>query len=383
MSMYLASHDLVSTNFLKLAEQLHEAVCIKMNPLLELKPTACLFIVGPQLSRNSTPHAAKLSYSSLIKAGQDYLHEFGGETAGRDTVREQEEPLKAMRTIVSQLRRIGLYDEWTRKTFLDRVEEEYVSIPDSVQYLLELHRKGALLACTQYDTILDIMAGHRPATISDQDGSFTDWLACGRKSEESSAGKEGARTCDEIAAAENTCRSGLLHLHGAQTAVDSICMLPYCVPQEGSRPRARDNSAWSYIADDSLAALRQVFHSKLVFLLGFDGDYEDPLLLSFLQLVFPEGDAKVLKNPPILLTSSLPAESRFLEPAKVLELRIPAADKLRDVILVGETKNFSVGMSLCTVYSGTSGHSKRVVSFLQRTTLIKPNFSAVVQRFHC
>lgn len=309
-----------------------------MDPLLEISPSACLFVLGPQFSSSAAPHADKLSYNSLVQAGVDYLQEFEDERKLLHLKRDDH--LKAMRTVTSLLRKKGLYEDWVQRTFSgDDMEHEHLSVPDSVSWLVELHRLGSMLACTQYDTILDRMTGLRPAVMTDEQ-SFAEWLQAGRtavkrqQQEEEEGRGEGEGT---IAAEEGAaCGCGFLHLHGVQTALESICMLPYSDAED--EPASTNKS---FIPKETLNSLQHVFHNKLVFLVGFDGGHQDPLLPSLLELLYPDGDAKVLKNPPILLTSR--SAKCSLEPAKVLQLRIRSVDRLREVVVPGEAKNFSVG----------------------------------------
>lgn len=324
-----------------------------MEPLVEVRPNACLFVLGPQLTRCTS---TRLRYKSVVKSALDYLQECAvhhdspiGDMIGS-------EPLRAMEVATTLLKSNGLYDKWLERTFTG-FEPEYTDIPDSVQWLIELQRMGAMLACTQYDALLDKMAGRRPAVISSRDHSFSDWLSCGlhhrkkARSQDATAKSSSEREKGVVvvverhaASSKHTQRvSGFLHLHGASTSIDSIHLHPYA-EIKAVRKGGCAEKPFSFIPDEILAGLRGVFHSKLVFLVGFDEGHRDPLLLSFLQLIYPEGDAKVLKNPPILLTSFSP-DAMFLqcEPAKILQLRIASADRLRDAILPGEPKNFSVG----------------------------------------
>ena len=314
-----------------------------MDPLLEIRPAACLFVLGPQFSSSAAPNTDRLSYDSIIQAGVDYLREFAVEEDVRKLLHLKEgDHLKAMQTITSLLRKKGLYQDWISRTFSGGTEHEHCSVPDSVLWLLELHRLGSMLACTQYDTILDSMAGLKPAVMTDEQ-SFAEWLQGGKngvlnqQQEGEGIGGEGEGT---IAAAEGVaCGCGFLHLHGIQTVMESISTLPYS--ETGDEPVQTDNS---FIPGETLTALRHVFQNKLVFLVGFDGGHRDPLLPSFLELVYPEGDAKVLKNLPILLTSrSAKCSLMQSEPVKVLQLRVCSVDRLREVVLPGEEKNFSVG----------------------------------------
>lgn len=307
-----------------------------MNPLLEIRAAACLFVVGPQLSRNAVQHAGKLNYDSVVRSGIKYLQEFTDR--GKIGSLEKEGQLKAMQTVMSLLRKKGLYEDWVKTTFTSDMEHGHCSIPDSVHWLLELHRLGAMLACTQYDTLLDTMAGLRPVVMSEEQ-SFAEWLQGGKKVEVQQEAGVGGEQGESLGTTTAEGVAGFLHLHGVQTMLDSIRMLPY------SETREHGSTDTNSIPGETLTALRRVFHNKLVFLVGFDDEYQDPLLPSFLELVYPDGDAKVLKNPPILLTSrSAKCSLLQCEPAKVLQLRIHAVDRLRDAVLPGEAKNFSAGM---------------------------------------
>ena len=330
-----------------------------MDPLVEVRPNACLFVLGSQLTQSSSPTSTNLRYKSVVKSAIDYLQECSiqhDSHAIEDMM--SSEPLRAMEVATTLLKNSGLYDKWLEQTFTG-FEPEYAHIPDSVQWLIELQQMGAMLACTQYDTLLDKMARHRPAVISSKDHSFSDWLSCGlhhrkkTRSQDNTARSSSEREKGVVEISRNAASSkhtqrmcGFLHLHGANTSIESVHLHPYAEIKDVGKGACKDKP-FSFIPDEILAGLRGVFHSKLVFLVGFDEGHQDPLLLSFLQLIYPEGDAKLLKNLPILLTSS-PDASTFLqcEPAKVLELRIASGDRLRDIISAGEPRNFSVGMLL-------------------------------------
>ncbi len=332
-----------------------------MNPLVEIRPAACLFLVGPQITRESTPDASRLSYDSVIRSGLAYLQATMGdrfEACRLEEVRKRV-PLTAMQEIVWLLRTNGLYAEWANETFAVSEAQKSPSSSDSLQWLLQMHKKGAMLACTQYDTILDTIAGLPPVTISSGDPEFSQWISASRESSmlnQGSGDAENSQTrqdggggggggMDECDAAK---RSGFLHLHGVQTALDEIRLFPYAEPKlaaDGEMMTFAGSNSSSYINSSSLTSLREAFHSRLVFLVGFDEDCEDPLLQSLLQVLYPGRDAKVLRNPPILLTSSGP-QSGFLktESEKILRLRISSADQLTEVIVPGSSENFAVGM---------------------------------------
>lgn len=341
-----------------------------MNPLVEIRPGACLFVLGPQLTRNSS---SRLSYSSVLKAALAHLRESSPDREGRKTEREISKmgAVQAMQEAVALLRTKGIYQQWLQDTFSSN-EPSCPSVSDSVCWLLKLQQMGAMMACTDYDTLLDDLCGRRPATVACDDPAFGAWLACSGCTRRIACKSNEVRSVEtgeekEMEMNEQVSRStklskevGFLHLHGVQSALDSVCLFPYVEMEQRNKDLSRaDRNSNSYVSNDSLAALRDVFHTKLVFLVGFDGDHQDPLLPSLLQLLYPERDAKVLKNPPILLTTSPNSGSLLGLPVKILQLGILSVDRLRDIVVPGSSKNFSVGklsdqtlgLSVSSIYS--------------------------------
>lgn len=306
-----------------------------MNPLLEIRPAACLFVVGPQFSRNCTPDSHKLSYRSVVRTGLTFLQEEGLLT--RHGVRElntlvEKDAVKAMGQLVMHLKSTGLYERWLRKTFHSLQPANISAVPDSVQWLLELQCMGAILACTQYDTLLDKMAGKKPMALVRKD---LECLQVEEQQKGESSVLPGSQNSDCNLPGSSGQTRGFLHLHGVHTELDSISLLPY-EDMVGANS-SEDKNMWSN--------LQSLFQSKLVFLVGFDDDNDckDPLLSSLLQLLYPSKDSSACKNPPILLTSTPGAD--FLKDLsdRILQLRISSIDSLRDLVVPGPLKNFSVG----------------------------------------
>lgn len=332
-----------------------------MNPLLEIRPSACLFLLGPQLTRT---FPSRLDYNSVLSSAVAKLRGTGPDAEVTKFERgiSKMGAVKGMQEALSLLRTKGLYREWLDETF-GKKEISGVELPDSVRWLIELQQMGAMVACTDYDTLLDDVCGLHPATVSSEDPAFSAWLTCSksgvrtisrpnkRAGKEKSKEKkgEGGEQGSGVVAQE----VGFLHLHGARSVPGSMCLLPYAEGVERNNRELKCRTdldvGRSFVNADTLTALQDVFHSKLVFLVGFDGDEKDPLLPSLLQLLYPERDAKLLKNPPILLTTSR-SPSLFQESLQLLQLRISSVDKLREIVLPGSAKNFSVG-ELCGDYS--------------------------------
>ncbi len=325
-----------------------------MNPLLEINACSCFFVVGPQLTRD-VPNSARLSYKSVIKSGDAFLERLGAGSGLRDLI--PTEPQRAMKEVVKSLRKLGLYDEWLKETFSNYLQPCGTSkIPDSIQWLLELQKMGAMLACTQYDNILDRMAGTEPVSISCEDGAFMEWLARGEIGQEEetlplTSTKIADNTHTRIEAGERnpsqlSRKTGFLHLHGVQTALNTLCLLPRACNEEESSvdgPYCSDSS----ILSNRWASLRNIFHKKQVFLVGFDEEHRDPLLSNLFKILYPPNEAKLPRNLPIFLSSSsssaMPACFQCSEELEFLQLRVSSVDHLREVIVPAESNNFSVG----------------------------------------
>lgn len=329
-----------------------------------------------------------MSYKSVLEAGLTFLQQRVRERGGGSILAREEdlEKLKrmdsvsAMQRVVEVLKKEGLYEEWLRKT-LGGSKLQSLDFPDSLQWVLELQQMGAMLVCTQYDTLLDDMAGQSPITLCSEDPRLVKWLEVGgkqcskrehvRTEAQSSQRDAGGSIAAELSGSD---KCGILHLHGVHTTLESISLLPYCSVTHGSSSGTEDSGEGgrevgeSCVTDlsvclekDHLASLREVFHNKLVLMIGFDGDCHDPLLPSLLRVIYPDKDLRNLKNPPILLTSS----PSFVSPSSAsmvsshaltqdlfLRLRLQSPENLRDVIMPGSSRNFSVGMLVsCPLHS--------------------------------
>lgn len=315
-----------------------------INPLLEVNPAACLFVVGPQLTaRQPENNARALSYRSIVEAGIAALQSSKVYSSKEEKIRDvrivKEEARRnlvlAMQKIIHLLKQQGSYDTWIQTTFgaeesVD-VENSSSSIPDSIAHLLSLQSQGAMLACTQYDTLLDSMADTRPFTLRE----VNEWAEQGGKRI-----KQHNSSCRWTGNSEEhkPINGGFLHLNGVYTSLESIHLI--------------DTESDPTISKQ----LREIFQRKLVIFLGFDGEYMDPLLPAFLSNLFLENESGSLRNPPILLTSRPSGTRRpsmatsssrhgFNIPTKFLQLRILDREVhcLSAVISAGSTKNFTVG----------------------------------------
>lgn len=345
-----------------------------MDPVLEVKPSACLILLGPQLTAGLVNSKRMLSFKTLLESAVKFLQQRGADNgsmlaAGISLSElEQQGCTASMQKVVQILRDKSLYTEWLQIALGSVSHTQSYDFPDSLQWLLELQQMGAMLACTQYDTLLDDLAGQKPAILCSNDLGFLKWLKSGgggdahtTKQPEAPAQRLQEQQTHHgrplPAELNGLSKSGILHLHGVHTVLDSISLLPYrCKHSSNVQDDNEEGVADSKegvtdltvsLTDDHLTSLRDVFQKKLVLLLGFDGDHSDPLLPSLLSVIYEGLDLRSLKNPPILLTSSLsPHTNPFssLSAADIfLRLFLPSPENLRDVIMPGSSRNFAVG----------------------------------------
>jgi len=345
-----------------------------MDPVLEVKPSACLLVLGPQVTA-SLESGRQFSYESLLDAGVAFLQRHSlTKTGGRSNVAgvmemkdfRKQGYVPSMQKVVKILKEKGLYSEWLEET-LGGSKLHSLDFPDSLQWVLELKQMGAMLACSQYDTLLDDLAGVPPATLRSDDPGFLRWVKVGSSGYSPTSHEPPAMQKQQLdrppvpVELNGNSKCGILHLHGVHTRLESVSLLPYSyrrdersVCKERTNGRADVETCKTilgdHLDDHNLASLREVFLKKLVLMVGFDGDTSDPLLPSLLKIIYQESDARNLKNPPILLTSS-PRNSLFsLSPSELLlKLMLPSLENLREVIVPGSSRNFAVGTLLCCV----------------------------------
>ena len=382
-----------------------------MNPLLEVNPAACLFVMGPQLSHKSARNPTRsnkvgadsnsqhqafsslsscfppATYRSILEAGlRAATLLFSGKPDGGNgnvaqLVSKIEETasedglIVAMERLVELVKRQDCYTEWLKIIFQgeegkdgsfsinkalqcqkstgleekhslgsNATSQEFTSAGiESVQHLINLQKRGALLACTQYDTILDSIAGTRPVTLQDID-TLKHWSSLSTLPE----------TTQDVHKRQPLCRHpvGILHLHGVHTNPSSVHLT---VKEEGEsssvkeRRLARDDpDTVSSSSSPGMDILREIFRKRLVIFVGFDWDFFDPLLPGIMKNLYPNNKPGSLKNPPILLSSmpvSRQSTIRVQIPSLFLTLMVSKEElyDLSRVISPGSPKNFTVG----------------------------------------
>ena len=381
-----------------------------MNPLLEVNPAACLFVMGPQLSHKSARNPTRsnevgadsnsqhqafsslfncvppATYRSILETGlraATYLFSKPDVGSGQllskiEEIASEERLTVAMERLVELVKRQSCYSEWLKIIFQGEDDsfctnkalqcqkstnsEEKQSqganatsqelTPqgmESVQHLLNLQKQGALLACTQYDTILDSVAGTRPVTLQDID-TLKHWSSLSTLPE----------TTQDVHRRQPLCRHpiGILHLHGVHTNPNSIRLTDKeegdSSPAKGRHLARDDPDTISCSSSAGMDILREIFRKRLVIFVGFDWEFFDPLLPGIMRNLYPDNKPGSLKNPPILL-SSMPVTRQSSVgtqlPSLFLTLMVPK-DELYDlsqVISPGSPKNFTVGELLLGV----------------------------------
>lgn len=390
-----------------------------MNPLLEVNPAACLFVMGPQLSHKSARNPTRsnkvgadsnsqhqafsslsscfppATYRSILEAGLCAATLLFGKPDGGNGNVEQlvskieetasEEGLTvAMERLVELVKRQDCYTEWLKIIFQreegkdgsycinkalqcqkstgseekpsqgrNATSQEFTLAGiESIQHLINLQKRGALLACTQYDTILDSITGTRPVTLQDID-TLKHWSSLSTLPE----------TSQDAHKRQPLCRHpvGILHLHGVHTDPSSVHLT---VKEEGElspvkeRRLTRDDpDTVSSSVAAGMEVLQEIFRKRLVIFVGFDWEFFDPLLPGIMKNLYPNNKPGSLKNPPILL-SSMPVSRQSSIGAQIPSLFLTltvSKEELYDlsqVISPGSPKNFTVGELLyCRVQS--------------------------------
>lgn len=284
-----------------------------MNPLLEINPPECILVVGPKIAVCYATKDGKCppsGYRAAIEAGILSAREivpFASEEAKQhhhQLLREtcELDPALAAHKLVEILKQHECFDEWLQKTFAAELCREASSKQPNatVEHLLELQKHGALLACTQYDTLLDAVAGTEPVVLEDS-VAFQKW-ASGEA-------------------------QGFLHLHGVYSR-------PHTVKLDGTTYK----KSLAESCSTSFSAMAELFKLRLVIFIGFDTKDFDPLVPHLLQAIYP--DDSIARNTPILLTTN---PSKSLPGFLQLGISQEEVHQLRDVISVGSEKNFSIG----------------------------------------
>jgi len=148
---------------------------LKAEPYVEIDPSKFMILLGPQFTstvlkelgvRESCGKTPVLSFSGIVERGISLLLET--EQFQSDSERSKYEmlyrnayeldPLFAVRKLAASLKKSGHYATWLKRVFEVPLEAENgrsLQRSPSLQRLLELQRRGALLVYTHCDNVLD------------------------------------------------------------------------------------------------------------------------------------------------------------------------------------------------------------------------------------
>lgn len=258
-----------------------------MELCLELNPDRYLIVLGPQfattlLSQLDYNEGPTLSYCDIVHAGIGVAAATMPNEADRTTFERlhktayELDPLFAYIKVSAKLRSLNLYDQWLRKSFEC---PPGVSSTDSLQHLLELQKKGALLVYTHCDDTLDRAASLPPVLLEDA----ASWAK------------------GEV--------PGFLHVHGIYSKPSSV-KLDYDF---------YDNSSHPYYEDGRV--LCEYLKGRRALCIGFDSHRGDPLQAKFLESlgrsVDPHHQHMIITSAPIagdsFLTLHAPIDMKNLE----------------------------------------------------------------------
>lgn len=290
------------------------------NPLLEVNPSACLFVLGPAATGSS-------SCKELLELATKYLQ--GSKkisfSAKRKLIAEIKKTDKtdvgaALQRAVETLKKFDCFSEWLHLAY-----SEASSTPPTrtLDKLLELQRQGALLACTQ----LDSLPGTRQVTLHDEE-AFKNWLHSGH-------------VCDEeYVNVESDDTPPVLHLCGIYSQADTVRIRETDERREKVELSSLEKKLWDLLQD------------KLVVFVGICGETHNPFLLNFMDRYYPCSGERVLKYPPIMLTSSASRKGSSRKDAVhedvfshflIFEVNDEDESLLGCSISQGSKKNFTVG----------------------------------------
>ena len=321
---------------------------VTKSAMLEINPSACLFVFGPGAT-------GSIACSELLESALRYLQTtrrmpFAAKRKLIAEVRKAEKHEQmdtALRKAIKALKEIKCFSEWLQLVYTQTSSTPLVSL---VQQLQELHKQGALLACTQ----LDSLPGTRQVTLHD-DEMFKSWLSHGD-------GEEVYVNVDTEDAVP------LLHLCGSYSNTDTLCIREV----EGANeiedlPSSSDGGV--------KMKLKELLQERLVVFIGFEGDTQNPFLLDFLAEYYELSARKVLKHPPILIMNRQESQKRgnsticrkdddILAQFLTLEVQEEEDTFLKSFISQGSKRNFSVGKSCIILYSLELRHKWNINSFL-------------------
>ena len=292
--------------------------------MLEVNPSACLIVLGPAATGSK-------SCKELMEAATRYLQTCKklSFSAKRKAIAEIKKADKtdvgaALQRAIRILKEADSFSEWLQLVFH---EASPTPLSPTLEQCLELQKQGALLACTQ----LDSLPGTRQATLHDED-AFKSWLSSDTAEEE------------YINVESDDCNT-VLHLCGIYTKLETI----WTGDEEDSRKNNEPRDRTAFVN------LKNILQKRLAIFVGFQGETQNRFILNFTNNFYAQSAEGVLKYPPIILTnpnwqrgsSKKEVEGNVFSHFLTLQVQEEDAKLLGNLISRGSKRNFSVGEFQC------------------------------------
>ncbi len=284
------------------------------NPLLEVNPSASLFVLGPAATGSQSCKELMEAATVFLQTSQKISLSDKRKLISEIKKADKTDVGAALQTAIDALVEMNSFLEWLQLMQLQDTSPTPPSPNRTMEQLFKLQKQGAMLACTQ----LNCLPGTRPATLHDDD-SFMSWLRSGVAEEE----ELDVVSDDSII---------VLHLCGLYSQPNTIWMGEDTTTQLST-----------------FSQLKKVLQERLVMFVGFSTETQNQFVVNFLKNCYSRSTEGILKYPPIMLTSehqkgsckSGDILSRFL----TLKVQEKDEQLLGNLILCGSKKNFSVGES--------------------------------------
>ena len=236
---------------------------LKLELCVEIDPSQFVILVGPQFATTVLKELGVyecckppvFSFSGIVEQGINLLLE--SEQFQNDSERSKFEmlyrnayeldPMFALRKVAAGLKKLGLYADWLKRTFELRLEAEdrkTLQNSPSLQRLLELQRRGALLVYTHCDDVLDRAANVQSIPLENNE-SVERW--------------------------SNGEAPGILRVHGVYWEPGSVKL--DCDFYESAAHPLRS----------SVEMVQKILDAKHKIAIGFDAPSNDPLQSKFLE----------------------------------------------------------------------------------------------------
>lgn len=288
------------------------------NPLLEVNPSACLFVLGPTATGSKSCKELMEAATAFLQTQKKISFSAKKKLLSEIKMADQTDVGSALQRAIDGLIEMNSFLDWLQFMFQGTTSPTPLSPSKTLEHLLELQKQGAMLACTQ----LDSLPGTKQATLHDDD-SFKTWL------------RSGLDIDNEEVDVVSDDSVVVLHLCGLYSQPKSIWM-------------GGENTQLA-----TFAQLKRLLQERLVIFVGFSSETQNRFVLNFLDKFYSASTGGV-KYPPMMLTSSTSLRQRQRGSCKsddnaafshFLTLQVQEGDEqlLGNLISSGSKKNFSVG----------------------------------------